>query len=243
MRRLRTLVVGLIGLADWLTSIYLSQTKAAMAVDAAVTITLGFVLHRTYRWFERVADVILFRKKHEAQRYLERLAKSVLRAKRDETIDAALVADPHDALELTMAALFRIDAAGRYAAVSTAAWPHESAPVDADHDVVRFMCTERATLHFSTLRSGVAAHFAHGDAGAAIAVPLFQDDDLTAFALYGRHRGATNLDPDEVSTLESLCAAAHRRTRASKICVTVKHSAARCSASPLRNFLKPNDRI
>ena len=202
---LTTLVVGVIGIADWLTSVYLSQTKAAMAVDAAVTITLGFVLHRTYRWFESVADVLLFRKKHQAQSYLERLAKSVLRAKHEETVDRALTVDPHDTLELTMAALFRIDPHGQFAVASDAGWSNDAAPIDADHDLVRFICTERATIPFSGLRSSVASQFGHGEAAPSIAVPLFQDDDLTAFALYGAHRDGTNLDPDEVSMLEHLC--------------------------------------
>jgi hypothetical protein len=70
--------------------------------------------------------------------------------------------------------------------------------------LIRFMSTERAIVHLSGLRSTVAAQFAHGDVTPAIAIPLFQEDDLTAFALYGGHRDGTNLDPDEVAALESL---------------------------------------
>lgn len=38
-----------------------------------------------------------------------------------------------------------------------------------------------------------------------IAVPIFEGDDLVAFAIYGLHRDGTKLDPDECDTLEALC--------------------------------------
>ena len=42
----------------------------------------------------------------------------------------------------------------------------------------------------------------------AVAVPVFDGDDLSAFALYGLHRNGTKLDPDEIDTLEQLCSTA-----------------------------------
>jgi hypothetical protein len=200
-----TLVVGIIGVVDWLTSAYLNQARVAMAIDALVTIGLGFVLHRTYGWLEHAADFVLFRKKHEAEAYLERLAKTLLRASRDETIDRALVHDPYEKFELTMAALFR--AQGTSFTIScVAGWKAVQAMAfDCEHDLVRFLATERSRLHIHDLRAHVAAQFIECGDAPAVAIPIFEGDDLRAFALYGIHRSGTKLDPDEVEALEDLC--------------------------------------
>jgi hypothetical protein len=104
-----------------------------------------------------------------------------------------------------MAALFR--AQGSVFALScTAGWNHPDATVfDADHDLVRFLATERKPLHLADLRSHVWAQLRDGEAAPAIVIPIFQGDDLAAFALYGVHREGTKLDPDEVQALEALC--------------------------------------
>jgi hypothetical protein len=200
-----TLVVGVIGVVDWATSAYLTQARAAMAIDAFVTIALGFALHRTYRWLERVVDFLLFRKKHEAQAYLHRLGRTLLRAKREETIDYALVRDPYEMLDLTLAALFRTNGAA-YSLSSSAGWNDANPPAfDADHDLVRFLLTERKPFFVAELRSRTSTHLTEPAAAPAVAIPIFQGDDLSAFALYGLHRDGTKLDPDEVEALEKLC--------------------------------------
>lgn len=201
---LTTAIVGIIGAVDWLTSAYLSQVRLAMAVDAAVTIGLAFVLHRAYDWIESVVDYVLYRHKHDAESYLKRMAKTLLRAKREETIDHAVVQAPKEKLDLTHAALFR--ARGNVFAPSVAFGWHgaQGVTIDEEHELVRFLATERTKLHLSELRSHVADEF-RGESAPAVAIPLFQADDLVAFAVYGIHRDGTKLDPDEIETLEHLC--------------------------------------
>lgn len=209
-----TLVVGIIGAVDWATSVYLAQARMAMAIDAMVTIGLGFVLHRAYRRLEFAVDFLLFREKHEAQEYLGRLGRTLQRAKRKETIDRALVHDPFEKLVLTMAALFRAE--GQSFALSCAAgWERPNAQtLDVDHDLVRFLLTERKTIVLRDLRAHVSAQLRDNETEPAVVIPIFEGDDLAAFALYGIHRDGTQLDPDEVQSLETLCnAAAHAYTR------------------------------
>ncbi len=202
---LTTSVVLIIGVVDWATSTYLSQARIAMALAALVTIGLGFVLHRTYGWLERAVDFLLFHRKHEAEAYLNRLAKTLMRANRTETVDRALIHDPYEKLELSMAALFRADGSS-FVPSCSAGWeaPAVSA-LDADHDLVRFLTTERERLDIGDLRSHVAGHFLDHGPAPAIAIPVLQGDDLMAFAVYGIHRSGTKLDPDEIVTLENLC--------------------------------------
>jgi hypothetical protein len=202
---LTTLIVVVIGAVDWLTSAYLTQVRVAMAIDAAVTIGLAFVLHRAYGWVEHVVDFLLFQRKHRAETYLNRLAKTLLRSEREETIDRAVVHAPFEKLDLTMAALFRSQSTS-FVVSCAAGWDFVKAPaIDAEHELVRFLMTERERLEIKELRTHVAEHFQPGGSVPALAIPLFQGDELTAFAVYGIHRDGTKLDPDEIETLEHLC--------------------------------------
>lgn len=202
---LTTFIVAVIGAVDWLTSAYLSQVRVAMVIDAGVTIGLAFVLHRAYGWIERAVDSLLYRRKHRAEIYLSRLAKTLLRSDREETIDRAVVHAPFEKLDLTMAALFRAQGAS-FIVSCAAGWDFVNAPaIDAEHELVRFLATERARLEIRELRSHVVEHFQSGGPVPALAIPIFQGDELTAFAVYGVHRDGTKLDPDEIETLEHLC--------------------------------------
>jgi hypothetical protein len=176
-----------------------------MAIDAAVTIGLAFALHRAYGWIESIVDYLLYRRKHNAETYLNRMAKTLLRAKREETIDRAIVHAPYEKLDLTVAALFR--ASGASFIISAAAgWDKIAAmPIDTEHELVRFLVEERTKLHIRDLRTHIAEEFREYGAAPAIAIPLFQSDELVAFAVYGIHRDGTKLDPDEIETLERLC--------------------------------------
>lgn len=203
-----TIVVGLIGVVDWLTSAYLHEARAAMAVDAAVTIALGFVLHRTYGWVEDAVDLLIFRHKHDAEAYLRRVARTLSFAEHEEAVDRALVHDPHEKLELSAAALFRAQGS-RFTATRAEGWKADQTPAfDRDDDVVRFMLAERSRILIADLRAYVAEPFRHLGAAPAVAIPIFARNRLTAFALYGLHRDGTRLDPDEIGILEHMCEAA-----------------------------------
>lgn len=205
---LTTIVVGIIGLVDWLTSAFLSQVRVAMAIDAAVTIGLAFVLHRAYGWLEGVVDFVLFRHKHEAERYLERAARSLMFAEREEAVDKVLVQDPFDKLQLKAAAFYRARE-GSYVAARLEGWIAADAPqFRTDDDLVRFMLAERSKVALGDLRAHVAEPFRAQGYEPAVAIPVFQGNRLTGFALFGIHRDGTNLDPDEIESLEHLCAAA-----------------------------------
>lgn len=203
-----TVVVAVIGVVDWATNVYLQQVRVAMALDAAVTIGLGFILHRTYKSLEYAVDFVLYRKKHEATAYLDRLSRTLLRADREDTVDRALVHDPYDKFDLSAAALFRSQS-GLFIPSSSAGWKKGDAiALERDHDLIRFLLTERARVSIPDLRENVAAQFREAGPVPVVAIPIFLGDELFAFGVYGIHRDGTKLDPDEVDTLERLCQAA-----------------------------------
>ena len=194
-----TLVVGVIGLVDWATSAYLHEARIAMALDALVTIGIAFALNRVHRWLEYAVDFVLFRKKYEAETYLKRLARTLRNANSEESVDRCLVDDPYKRFDLTTATLFRANGAGFAACAGALENGHPSRRFSDDHGLVRFLTTERARVHLRDLDR---------ESEPEVAIPIFQGNALTGFALYGTHRDGTSLDPDEVETLEHLCEAA-----------------------------------
>lgn len=200
-----SLLVVVIGIVDSATTTYLSQLRLALAIDAVVTVGLVLALHRISGIVESGVDFLIYRKKHEAERYLKRLARTLLRAQHEETIDHALVQDPYDKLDLTLAALFR-RVGSSYVVSSAAGWkPSTHLDFEGEHDLVRFLSTERRLLQVNDLHGHVAAEFRQTGATPAVAVPILEGDELSAFTIYGLHRDGTKLDPDECETLEALC--------------------------------------
>lgn len=151
---LTTVVVAIIGVIDWATSTYLHQARAAMALDAAVTIALALILHRAYGTLEKAVDFVLFKKKYEAETYLARLARSLISAEREETIGSELVNGPFEALDLSLAALYRRE--GSQFRVSRASGINTlDAPLfDADHELIRFLRTGEKPVRMQELRVG-----------------------------------------------------------------------------------------
>jgi hypothetical protein len=199
-----TVIICVIGAVDWLTSEYLKGLRIGLAIDALVTICLGLALHRMYDTIENAVDMLVYRRKHEAENYLKRLSHTLLRADREATIDRAVVDDPYEKLDLGMAALLRADGE-RFSTVSAQGWNGSAPSFDREHDVVRFLATERRRFEIRDLRERVKSEISDSGIIPAIAVPIFEGDDLRGFALYGLHRDGTSLDPDEVDVLETLC--------------------------------------
>jgi hypothetical protein len=199
-----TLIVGVIAGVDFLTGEYLHGLRIGLAIDAVVTISLGIAIHRMYGAIENAVDFLIYRRKHEAENYLKRLAHTLLRADREMTIDRAVVDDPYEKLDLAMAALLRVDGT-RYSLVSAQGWNGAAPSFEREHDIVRFLATERRRLELRDLRERVKIEMAEPGAMPAFAIPIFEGDDLRGFALYGLHRDGTKLDPDEVDVLEHLC--------------------------------------
>ena len=201
---LTTVVVGIIGAIDWAMSAYMHEARVAMAAEAALTIGVGFLLHRAYRWMEFGVDFLLFRHKHEAEVYLQRLARTLPFAETNDAVNEALVHAPVARLHLTGAALFH-RADGAFERITSAGWNANAlSSLAADHDAVRFLKAEMRTLALSDLREH-ERHTALLEAGGSIAVPIFQSNVLFGFVLYGTHRDTTALDPDEIAVLERLC--------------------------------------
>ncbi len=201
-----TAIFGIIAAADWATTRFLAEMRVALALDAVIAISLGVLMHRLTPILEGWVDSVIYRRKHVAEIYLRRLARTLPRAEREETVDRALVEDPYTKLELTAAALFRKNGKAFTLTSSSGLGGALTAALDRDHDIIRFLSTERSCVYIHDLNDRVAAAFA--DVIATVAIPIFNGDDLVGFTLYGVHRDGTRLDPDEAAVLEALAESA-----------------------------------
>lgn len=203
---LMTAIFGIIAAVDWAATRFLAEMRVALALDAVIAIALGVLMHRLTPILEGWVDSVIYRRKHAAEVYLRRLARTLPRAEREETVDRALVEDPYSELELTTAALFRKNGSAFRLALMAGSEGSLAVSLDRDHDIVRFLITERSCVYIDDLNDRVAAAFADGIA--TVAIPIFDGDDLAGFTLYGVHRDGTRLDPDEAEVLEALAESA-----------------------------------
>jgi hypothetical protein len=203
---LMTFVFALIAAADWSATRFLAEMRVALALDAIIAISVGVLMHRLTPILEGWVDSVIYRKKHAAEMYLRRLARTLPRAEREATIDRALVEDPYGELELTMAALFRRSGTAFSLVLSAGSEGVRTVALDRDDDLIRFLSTERSCVYLDDLNDRLAATFANGTA--AVAIPIFNGDELAGFTSYGVHRDGTRLDPDEVAVLEALAESA-----------------------------------
>jgi hypothetical protein len=201
-----TAIFGIIAAADWAATRFLAEMRVALVLDAIIAISIGIVMHRLTPTLEGWVDSMIYRKKHAAEIYLRRLARTLPCAEREETVDRALVEDPYGELDLEMAALFRRNGKAFTLAMS-AGLVQPTAELDRDADIVRFLITERSSVYIDELNDRVATKFANVG-NPTIAVPVFNGDELAGVVLYGVHRDGTRLDPDEAALLETLAESA-----------------------------------
>ncbi len=198
-----------VSLLDWASGQIVSRIHFATAIEIAVTIGVGFLLSRVNTIFESWVDVLLFRRRHEAERYLRRAAAALPYSTSEEAIADGLVHEPVDALELTAAALYRQSQNGRrFEGVGTSS-ETAVAPMgfEGDHPLVRFLKADEDVVWLSDVRAHLDAE---NSALYVIAIPISVRHEIVSFVLYGAHKNGAQIDPDEVGLLKDLAREAAR---------------------------------
>ena len=205
---LTTIFVGIFAFIDWFVGRVLDQTRWALVAEIAVAIGVGFWLNGVHARVDRFVDSVLFRRRHAAERRLGRLARGLPHATSIAVVDASLIGEPCDALELMSAALFRRDMSGRYKRANAVGWQEGTAEaLSIDDPLILHLQAERGALRLGEL------HWSRDDspvgaARPALALPIVVRHELEAIALFGAHRGGEDFDPDEMQWLNVLAAAA-----------------------------------
>lgn len=205
---LTTLFVAMFALVDWFVGRVLDQTRWALIAEIGVAIAIGFWLNGLHARVDRFVDSVLFRRRHEAERSLARVARGLPHATSMALVDKMLVSEPFTALDLTSAALFRRNESGGYDFATSMEWPDGTIrSLQPDDSLIPHLQGEAGALRISSLQW--APHdVPTGSARPALAVPVLVRRQLEAIALYGPHSGGEDFDPDELQWLNALAVAA-----------------------------------
>ena len=199
------LLIAFVSLIDFLTSHFISEYHLALYAEAAATIAVGFALDRFRGELDRLSERIFFKSRHEAEAQLDRVARSLEFATRQDSIQEAVVDEPVRWLKLASAALFTSDEERhRYVRTHGLGWDGEELRELMDDDrVVRYLKAEREPLGAKEVAWNVAG-LPKGAAAPAYFLPIFCREALHAFVVYGAHADTTALDPTETSLLAAL---------------------------------------
>lgn len=205
---LTTIFIAVFAFIDWFVGRVLDQTRWALVAEIGVAIGVGFWLNGLHARVDRFVDAVLFRRRHAAERRLARLVRGLPHATSPAFVDASLIDEPHDALDLTSAALFRRDAPGRYRRMASFEWADGTATSLAEGDpLILHLQAERGAIRLSELH-WACEDAPEGPGRPALALPIVVRHELEAIVLYGAHRGGEDFDPDELQWLNSLAVAA-----------------------------------
>jgi hypothetical protein len=202
------LIIGLFGVMDWFFSTYLSLSKAGTAADIIVAIAIGIWFKALHGRVDAIVDALFFRRRHEAENRLRRLAKALPHASSMEAVVDALVGRAADALDLSSAAIFFKEDPNRFVRARAIGWGTEgSHELSADDVLVLQLTAEQQPLALSRVDFDRAV-MPRGQAQPSLAVPIAVRNELRAVVLYGPHRRGDDLDPDEISVLTALASSA-----------------------------------
>ncbi|MBV8345562.1 MAG: hypothetical protein JO190_11335 [Candidatus Eremiobacteraeota bacterium] len=178
-------IFAIFAFVEWLAARFIEQSGVTIVLVALTAIGIAFSLEAAHARIEAFVESILFRRRHLAERHLASVAAGLPFAESGGIVDEALVHEPVEAYALTTSALFKRDDAGDYR--------RDDEPLD-------------STVSLRLLGTRHAVRLSDGDA--VLAVPVFVRARLEAVALYGPHANGEDIDPDEVASLEAICAAA-----------------------------------
>jgi hypothetical protein len=203
---LTAFIVGIVALADYVISKFLSQTRVAFIVEAAVTVGVGFALQRVHGLLEGVVDRVVFASRHAAEKHTDRVISGLAFAKSHQSVLGAVVEEPRVTLDLQSAGVF-IREGDTLKLAAHHGWHIAGVPeIEVDDPLARLLQAERKSVDIAESRWHADIRgFAPGSL--QIAVPLFSRNDLFGIVFYGRHRNGSALDPEERALLLRLCQA------------------------------------
>lgn len=197
-------IVATFALIDWFFSRYLSAASVGTIAEIAVAIGLGFWVNALRQRVNAFVDAVLFRRRHQAETRLQRLARALPHVETIDGIAEGLVDQPAEALELTSAALFMRGDGREYIRIHSAGW-HDSnlANVNTGDLLVAQLASERQSIRLHDF-GWKGKNLPEGPAAPVLAVPFSVRRELNGFALYGAHVRGGDLDPDEIAIFSEL---------------------------------------
>lgn len=205
---LTTLLTVVFGLLDWLSGRFLEDFRLSHVLAAGISICVALTFGRLERFTSDAVEAMFFRKRRAAEAHIERSIAALPHARTDAVVLTELTTDAGATLEITSAAVFRIDAGGTFARTESVGWDAANCAVLDDSDpLVLMMRSEMRLIDTEELpwrRSDVP----HANGRPHSVFPLRSHAELAGFVMYGGHRDGGTLDPDELGLLDRLVTAA-----------------------------------
>ncbi|MBV8285013.1 MAG: hypothetical protein JO175_10230, partial [Candidatus Eremiobacteraeota bacterium] len=202
-------LVLFMAICEWSVGELFADSHLAAYATLAAALLAAFSFNAIHQRIDAVLDWLFFRREFLAEQRLRRDARALSFVTSERAVVELMLDEPVQALELSSAALFKLDEdKGAYVRAAMRFWP-EDAMIDipADDPLIAQLRSEREPLSLPELgwsRSGLPA----GPLAPVLAVPALARSDLYAFALYGAHRDGATLNVEERGLLGNLVAAA-----------------------------------
>lgn len=192
---LTTVTVGFIALADWGFGVWLSQSRFALAAEAALALLLGFSLTSLHRRIETSLNAVIFRAQTAALHALRRFTHEVELIPDAQRLLVQVYDMLNGRLEIEYAAVYTADGAAFMRAAGD-----ESSPMLLTGD-------DFAVLRLRRWSEPFECDDPHHPLRGALLLPMTARTQLVGFIACGQKRDRTHYLPEEIETLAAL---AHR---------------------------------
>lgn len=203
------LLVLFMAVSEWSVGELYADSHLAAYATLAAALLAAFSFNAIHHRIDALVDWIFFRREFLAEQRLKRDARALAFVTSERAVIELILDEPVQALELTSAALFRLNEdKGAYVCAAMRLWP-EAAMTDIpiDDPLIAQLRSEREPLALRDL-GWSRADLPTGAQAPVLAVPALARSDLYAFALYGAHRDGATLNSEERALLGALVASA-----------------------------------
>ncbi len=199
--------VAIFAVIEYVFGRLLERQGIALVLEIAAAIGLGLSLNALHSRLDRFIDLVLFRKRHLAEKRLAQAAGTLPNATTAKLVDNVLTDDPAAAFALASAAVFRRNET-HYERVAANGWEeNETMSLEDDDRLVIGLRTDLRPIVTTDL-GWPRGDLPTGNRQVIYAIPVVIGHTVEAIALYGGHTGGEDLDPDERQSLRDLAQAA-----------------------------------
>lgn len=203
------LLVLFMAVCEWSVGELFADSHLAAYATLAAALLGAFSFNAIHHRIDCLLDWLFFRRDFLAEQRLKRDTRALAFVTSERTVIELILDEPLEALELSSAALFKLDEDRNvYASAAMRSWPQDAmVTISTDDPLIAQLRSEREPL--SLLEIGWTHDgLPRGPQSPALAVPALARSDLYAFALYGSHRDGAVLNSDERALLGALVAGA-----------------------------------
>jgi hypothetical protein len=203
------LLVLFMAVCEWSVGELFADSHLAAYATLAAALLGAFSFNAIHHRIDAALDWLFFRRDFLAEQRLKRDTRALAFVTSERTVIELILDEPLEALDLSSAALFKLDEDRNvYACAAMRSWPQDAMiAISTDDPLIAQLRSEREPLALSEIgwsHDGLP----RGPQAPVVAVPALARSDLYAFALYGAHRDGAALNSDELALLGTLVASA-----------------------------------